>query len=602
MSRNDEVATRLEEFADLLEATGVEYKPTAYRRAAENVRDHPAPIEGLAADSEDAVAEIDRVGDAIAAKIVEYVETGEIGELTELREELPVDMAGLTAVEGVGPKTVGSLYDALGISDLDELETAAEAEEIREVSGFGAKTEENILDNIPFAREARERTRLGDARPVADDALAYLADRDAVESVEVCGSIRRWKPTIGDIDLLVASEERDPIVEAFTDWEAADATIEAGTGKASVRADGTRVDLRIVDPDEFGAALQYFTGSRAHNVAVRNRAIDRGRKLNEYGLFDVSDAEGEAADDDAEGEAADGAAADGAEADATRAGERIAGESEDEVYRALDMDPVSPELREDRGEVEAAAEGRLPPLVGPDELRGDLHTHTDWSDGGFSIAEMAAAAEERGYDYHVVTDHATGPGMVGGVGLGESDIEAQAAAVAEAADEVDIPLLHGIEANIDADGDLSTDDETLAALDLVVASPHAALGQDAEAATKRLVRAVEHPHVDVLGHPTGRLINERPGLDPDVEAVAEAASASGTAIEVNANPARLDADGEFVRAAVEAGATIAVNTDAHAPRELDNARYGVHTARRGWARAADVLNARSLDGLRSFLL
>ncbi|MDB2223811.1 helix-hairpin-helix domain-containing protein [Halorubrum ezzemoulense] len=602
MSRNDEVATRLEEFADLLEATGVEYKPTAYRRAAENVRDHPAPIEGLAADGEDAVAEIDRVGDAIAAKIVEYVETGEIGELTELREELPVDMAGLTAVEGVGPKTVGSLYDALGISDLDELETAAEAEEIREVSGFGAKTEENILDNIPFAREARERTRLGDARPVADDALAYLADRDAVESVEVCGSIRRWKPTIGDIDLLVASEERDPIVEAFTDWEAADATIEAGTGKASVRADGTRVDLRIVDPDEFGAALQYFTGSRAHNVAVRNRAIDRGRKLNEYGLFDVSDAEGEAADDDAEGEAADRAAADGAEADATRAGERIAGESEDEVYRALDMDPVPPELREDRGEVEAAAEGRLPPLVGPDELRGDLHTHTDWSDGGFSIAEMAAAAEERGYDYHVVTDHATGPGMVGGVGLDESDIEAQAAAVAEAADEVDIPLLHGIEANIDADGDLSTDDETLAALDLVVASPHAALGQDAEAATERLVRAVEHPHVDVLGHPTGRLINERPGLDPDVEAVAEAASASGTAIEVNANPARLDADGEFVRAAVEAGAAIAVNTDAHAPRELDNARYGVHTARRGWARAADVLNARSLDGLRSFLL
>ncbi|SNR29843.1 DNA polymerase (family 10) [Halorubrum ezzemoulense] len=602
MSRNDEVATRLEEFADLLEATGVEYKPTAYRRAAENVRDHPAPIEGLAADGEDAVAEIDRVGDAIAAKIVEYVETGEIGELTELREELPVDMAGLTAVEGVGPKTVGSLYDALGISDLDELETAAEAEEIREVSGFGAKTEENILDNIPFAREARERTRLGDARPVADDALAYLADRDAVESVEVCGSIRRWKPTIGDIDLLVASEERDPIVEAFTHWEAADATIEAGTGKASVRADGTRVDLRIVDPDEFGAALQYFTGSRAHNVAVRNRAIDRGRKLNEYGLFDVSDAEGEAADDDAEGEAADGAAADGAEADATRAGERIAGESEDEVYRALDMDPVPPELREDRGEVEAAAEGRLPPLVGPDELRGDLHTHTDWSDGGFSIAEMAAAAEERGYDYHVVTDHATGPGMVGGVGLDESDIEAQAAAVAEAADEVDIPLLHGIEANIDADGDLSTDDETLAALDLVVASPHAALGQDAEAATERLVRAVEHPHVDVLGHPTGRLINERPGLDPDVEAVAEAASASGTAIEVNANPARLDADGEFVRAAVEAGAAIAVNTDAHAPRELDNARYGVHTARRGWARAADVLNARSLDGLRSFLL
>ena len=600
MSRNDEVATRLEEFADLLAATGVEYKPTAYRRAAENVRDHPAPIEGLAADGEDAVAEIDRVGDAIAAKVVEYVETGAIEELEALREELPVDMGGLTAVEGVGPKTVGSLYDALGVTDLDELEAAAEAGEIREVSGFGAKTERNILDNIPFAREARERTRLGDARPLADGALAYLADRDAVESVEVCGSIRRWRPTIGDVDLLVASEEREPIVEAFTDWETADATIEAGTGKASVRADGTRVDLRVVDPDEFGAALQYFTGSRAHNVAVRNRAIDRGLKLNEYGLFDVSDLdeEGDGGPDGDDGPV-DG---DAEEPDSTRAGERVAGEDEAEVYRALDMEPVPPELREDRGEVEAAAEDRLPLIVGGDDLRGDLHTHTDWSDGGFSIAEMARAAEERGYDYHAVTDHATGPGMVGGVGLDEAAIEEQAAAVAEAADEVDVPILHGIEANIDADGGLATDDETLAALDLVVASPHAALGQDREAATERLVRAAEHPHVDVLGHPTGRLINERPGLDPDVEAVAAAAAAAGTAIEVNANPARLDADGEFVRAAVEAGATIAVDTDAHAPRELDNARYGVHTARRGWAETADVLNARSLDGLRSFLL
>src|SRR6056297_231610 len=492
MSRNDEVAARLEEFSDLLEATGVEYKPTAYRRAAENVREHAAPIQSLASEGEDAVAEIDRVGDAIASKIVEYFETGEIEELESLREDLPVDMAGLTAVEGVGPKTVGSLYDALGVTTLDELEAAAEAGEIQEVSGFGAKTEENILDNIPFARESRKRTRLGDARPVADAALAYLDDLDAVESVEVCGSIRRWRATIGDVDLLVASEAREPIVEAFTEWPEADATIEAGSGKASVRASGTRVDLRIVDGEEFGAALQYFTGSRAHNVAVRNRAIDRGLKLNEYGLFDVSDIE-EAADDgdatDAEDETVDAE-----DATATREGERVAGETEDGVYRALDLDPIPPELREDRGEVDAAAEGRLPILVEPGDLRGDLHTHTDWSDGGFSIAEMAAAAAERGYDYHVVTDHATGPGMVGGVGLDEAAIEDQAAAVAEAAEEAEVPILHGIEANIDADGGLSTDDETLAALDLVVASPHAALGQGRDAATERLVRAVEHPH------------------------------------------------------------------------------------------------------------
>jgi len=592
MSRNDEVATLLEEFADLLEATGVEYKPTAYRRAAENVREHTAPIENLAGEGEDAVAEIDRVGDAIASKIVEYFETGEIGELAELREELPVDMAALTAVEGVGPKTVGSLYEALGVTTLDELEAAAEAGEIREVSGFGAKTEENILQNIPFAREAQKRTRLGDARPVADAALAYLAGLDAAESVEVCGSIRRWKDTIGDIDLLVASDATEPILEAFTDWPEADATIEAGTGKASVRANGTRVDLRIVDPAEFGAALQYFTGSRAHNVAVRNRAIDRELKLNEYGLFDVSDV-----DDADAGEDEDGAA----DSDGQRVGERVAGETEAGVYEALGMDLIPPELREDNGEVEAAATGGLPDLVAPDELRGDLHTHTDWSDGGFAIAEMIAAAAERGYDYHAVTDHAAGPGIFGNTGLDEAAIAEQAEAVAAAAEEADIEVFHGIEANIDAEGAITTDDATLADLDLVVASPHSALGQADEAATERLIRAVEHPHVDVLGHPTGRIINSRPGISPDIEAVVAAAADADTAIEVNANPARLDAAGDTVRAAVDAGATIAVNTDAHSPRELDNARYGVHTARRGWDETADVINTGSADDLRAFL-
>ena len=600
MSRNDEVAALLEEFADLLAATGVEYKPTAYRRAAENVREHTAPIENLAGEGEDAVAEIDRVGDAIASKIVEYFETGEIEELEALRSDLPVDMDALTAVEGVGPKTVGSLYEALGITTLDELEAAAEAGEIRAVSGFGAKTEENILENIPFARESRKRTRLGDARPVADAALAYLGDLDPVESVEVCGSIRRWKDTIGDIDLLVASDEREPIVDAFTEWPQADATIEAGTGKASVRASGTRVDLRIVDGAEFGAALQYFTGSRAHNVAVRNRAIDRGLKLNEYGLFDVSDLDEAALDDDSGGQ---------------RVGERVAGATEAGVYEALGMDPVPPELREDNGEVAAAAEGTLPDLVETGALRGDLHTHTDWSDGGYAITEMIEAAVDRGYDVHAVTDHAAGPGIFGNTGLDEAEIAEQAEAVAvavdaiegaerladETASDADITVIHGIEANIDAEGAITTADATLADLDLVVASPHSALGQDPDAATERLIRAVEHPHVDVLGHPTGRIINSRPGVSPDVEAVVAAAASADTAIEVNANPARLDADGDFVRAAIDADATIAVNTDAHSPRELDNARYGVHTARRGWAEAADVLNARPVDELRAFL-
>ena len=596
MSRNDEVAALLEEFADRLEATGVEYKPTAYRRAAENVRDHPAPVENLAGEGEEAVAEIDRVGDAIASKIVEYFETGAIEELSELRAELPVEIDALTAVEGVGPKTVGALYRELEITTLDELEAAAEAGEIREIKGFGAKTEANVLDNIPFARESRKRTRLGDARPIADAALSYLADVDDVTTVEVCGSIRRWKDTIGDVDVLVASTDGTAAVEAFTDWPDADATIEAGSGKASVRTDGVRVDLRVVDETEFGAALQYFTGSKAHNVAVRNRAIDRGLKVNEYGVFDVGN--GDDGDDD-DGDDDDGD--DGDDGADQRAGDRVAGETEEGVYDALGMTWVPPELRENTGEVAAAAAGELPELVETDDVAGDLHTHSDWSDGSYTIAEMVEGAADRGYAYHAVTDHAAGPGIFGNTGLDEAAIEAQAETVAEVAADADIEVLHGIEANIDADGAITTDDETLAELDLVVASPHSALDADADAATDRLVRAVEHPHVDVLGHPTGRIINSREGIAPDFEAVAEAAAAAGTAIEVNANPARLDASGGAVRAAIAAGATIAINTDAHSPREFDNVRYGVHTARRGWAERADVLNTRSVEELRAFL-
>jgi DNA polymerase (family 10) len=581
MSRNDEVADRLEEFADLLEAQDVAYKPRAYRDAAENVRGYHRPIEALAEDGQDAVEEIDKVGEAIASKIVEYLTTGSIDELEELRDELPVDMAALTSVEGVGPKTVGALYEALGITTLDELETAAEAGEIQEVSGFGAKTEQNILEAIPFARQTQERELLGEARPLADAALAFFADVEAAERAEVAGSIRRWRETIGDVDVLVASEDGEMVVEAFTDWPEADTVIEAGTSKASVRATGVRVDLRVVVPDEFGAALQYFTGSKAHNVHLRNVAIEQGLKINEYGVFDVS-----AVDDPDAGQ---------------RVGERLGGRTEAEIYGALDLPVMAPELREDTGEIEAARAGDLPDLVEEGALRGDLHTHTEWSDGGYSIVEMAAAAAERGYEYHVVSDHATGPGMVGGVGLDDDRLREQMDAVSEAADETDVALLHGVETNVDREGGLSTDDDLLADLDVVVASPHAALDQDRETATDRLVRAVEHPSVDVLGHPTGRLLNRRPGLDVDYERLAAAAAEHDTALEVNASPYRLDLAGEAVKFAVEAGALVAIDTDAHSPGELDHARYGIHTARRGWASEADVLNARDLGGLREFL-
>ncbi len=576
MSRNDEIATLLEEFADLLDAKGVEYKPRAYRRAAENIRDFPGAIEGLAAEGEDSVGEIDAVGDAISSKVVEYVNTGEIEELTELREELPVEMDALTAVEGVGPKSVGSLYEALGITTLDELESAAEAGQIQEVSGFGAKTEQNILDNIDFAREAHERSLLGEARPYGDRIREYMTGGDAVEECALGGSIRRWRPTIGDVDVLVGSTDPEAVVERFADWEGLDRVIESGETKASAYADDVRVDLRIVDPSEFGAALQYFTGSKDHNVAVRNRAIERDLKVNEYGVFDVE----------------------GVEDDDQRAGELVASETEDAVYDALGMEWVPPELRENRGEVEAAANGSLPDLLAEGDVCGDIHTHTNWSDGGNTIAEMVEGAAAFGHDYLAVTDHATGPGMVGGVGVPDEKLREQIPEVESVAADADIDVFTGVEANIAADGSVSVADDLLADLDVVVASPHAALDGDG---TDRLVAAAEHPDVNVIGHPTGRYLNRREGLDVDIKRLAEVAAASDTALEINANPARLDLGGGAVKQAVEAGATIAINTDAHSPRDLELLRYGVHTARRGWIETDDVLNTRDAEGLREFL-
>ncbi|MUV48357.1 DNA polymerase/3'-5' exonuclease PolX [Haloarcula sp. CBA1122] len=576
MSRNDEIATLLEEFADLLDAKGVEYKPRAYRRAAENIRDFPGAIEGLAAEGEDSVGEIDAVGDAISSKVVEYVNTGEIEELTELREELPVEMDALTAVEGVGPKSVGSLYEALGITTLDELESAAEAGRIQEVSGFGAKTEQNILDNIDFAREAHERSLLGEARPYGDRIREYMTGGDAVEECALGGSIRRWRPTIGDVDVLVGSTDPEAVVERFADWEGLDRVIESGETKASAYADDVRVDLRIVDPSEFGAALQYFTGSKDHNVAVRNRAIERDLKVNEYGVFDVE----------------------GVEDDDQRAGELVASETEDAVYDALGMEWVPPELRENRGEVEAAANGSLPDLLAEGEVRGDIHTHTNWSDGSNTIAEMVEGAAAFGHDYLAVTDHATGPGMVGGVGVPDEKLREQIVEVESVAADADIDVFTGVEANIAADGSVSVADDLLADLDVVVASPHAALDGDG---TDRLVAAAEHPDVNVIGHPTGRYLNRREGLDVDIKRLAAAAADTDTALEINANPARLDLGGGAVKQALEAGATIAINTDAHSPRDLELLRYGVHTARRGWVETDDVLNTRDAEDLREFL-
>ena len=581
MTTNAELAARLEEFADLLEADGVEYKPRAYRRAAENVLAYPVPIADRIEAGDGAIENVDGVGDAIAAKLREYVETGSIAELKELRAELPVEMAALTRVEGVGPKTVGRLYRELGIEDLEDLERAAENGEIRELHGFGEKTEANIRENVEFARTAGRRQLLGEARPLADDVLAYLEGVAAVSRCAVAGSIRRWRPTIGDVDVLAASDRGEDAVEALLAWDSVDDVIESGPSKASVRVGEVRVDLWVVVPEEFGAALQYFTGSKGHNVRLRNYAIDRGMKLNEYGAFDVS-----GIDDHEAGQ---------------RVGDRVAGETEAGIYEALGLPSIPPELREDRGEIAAAAAGELPDLLVREDVRGDLHTHTDWSDGNNTIAEMVDAAEARGYEYYAIADHAEGPGVVSGMGLTDAEIVEQAAEIRAVADDREIEVFAGIEANVDADGGIGLSGEVIETLDLVVASPHSALDQDADAATDRLVRAVENPAVDVLGHPSGRLLNRREGLQFDPAALGRAAAEHGTALEVNANPHRLDLWGSAVKAAIEEGATIAIDTDAHRPAALEYVRWGVHTARRGWAEPADVINAWPLAELRVFL-
>ncbi|WP_458206450.1 helix-hairpin-helix domain-containing protein [Haladaptatus sp. NG-SE-30] len=577
MSRNAEIADLFEEYADLLEAQNVGYKPQSYRRAADNIRDYPEDIEEMAAKGSDAVQAIPQVGDSIAGKVVEYFETGKIEALEEERETLPVQMEELTRVEGVGPKTVGDLYHELGVETLDDLENAARAGKIQELKGYGQKSEQNILDGIEFARTVRGRELLGNARPVGEQVLAYFADGPSVGRCELAGSLRRWRETIGDVDVLAESEDKQAVIDAFTDWERATEVIEAGTDKAAIRVSDMRVDLRVVVPDEFGSALQYFTGSKNHNITLRNYAIERGLKVNEYGVFDVSDVD----DPDA----------------GQRVGERIAGETEESMYDALDLPWIPPEMREDRGEIDAALAGELPTLLEEGDVRGDLHLHTQWSDGNNTIREMVEGAAEFGHDYIAISDHATGPGMVGGVGLDDDELREQIDDVRTVAEDAPIDVFTGVEANIDAGGGISVADDVLAELDIVVASPHSGLNGDA---TDRLIRAIEHPSVDILGHPSGRLINQRPGVDFDVREVAKAAVEHEVALEINSNTHRLDLWGAAVQVAVEEGATIAIDTDAHSPGEYRNVRYGVHTARRGWAKADDVLNTRDAEGVRDF--
>jgi len=581
---NAAVATRLARLADLLEIEGANaFRVRAYRAAAETIEAHPEAIADLLARGGDLTG-LKGVGKDLAAAIAALFEGGEIPALREATARVPAGLLDVVRVPGVGPKRTATLWRELGVTSLDDLDRAARAGRVAGLAGFGEKTQAKVLAGVAQVRRHGGRSRLGDAEAALAPLLRSVRAAPGVERVEVAGSLRRGRATVGDVDLLAVAERPAAAMAALREHPDVAEVLGSGDTKTSVRLEGDlQVDLRVVPAASFGAAWQYFTGSKAHNVALRQRAVDRGLRLSEYGLFR------------------------GGEGDHPERGERLAGADEEGVYRALGLAWIPPELREDRGEIAAAAEGRLPRLLEASDVRGDLHLHSDWSDGTASIRAMRAACAERGYAYLAITDHSQALRMTGG--LDPAKLARQWAEFDEiAAEDAAHPdgggrprLLRGLEVDVLKDGRLDLDDEWLARLDLVVVSVHSHLDLPEAQQTERVVRALQHPEVNVLGHPTGRLLGSREGMALDLDAVFEAAAAHGVAVECNASSQRLDlGDVELMRA-VAAGCRVVIDTDAHAPAGLDDMRYGVATARRAWLGRAQVVNTWAPDRLLAFL-
>ncbi|GLZ13866.1 DNA polymerase/3'-5' exonuclease PolX [Actinomadura sp. NBRC 104425] len=565
---NDEAAELIQELADLLSITGGDaYKIRAYEKAARAIAGYPEDISGLDLAG---LKKIPTVGDAIARKLLDYLATGTIRQVEELRAQIPAGVRALTAIPTLGPKKAMAVHEALGVSSVPELAEAIRQGRLRGLRGFGAKTEVNILHGIELMRQAGGRVLIDVAADLAEEVVAELSRVAGCVRCTYAGSLRRMRETIGDVDVLAASADPGPLMEAFTALPFVTEVIARGAKKTSVRtARGLQVDLRVVPPESWGAALQYFTGSQAHNIRTREIAVRAGLKLSEYGLFDAD------------------------------TGELIVSETEEEVYRRLGLPWIPPPLREDGGEIEAAPAGELPRLVTVEDLRGDLHSHTDLTDGTASLADMVAAAAGRGLEYYAVTDHA--PNLFMQRMTDEKALAQRAEVRALQQRHPGLTLLHGTELNIDPDGGVDWDAGFLAGFDVCVASVHSHFTQDRAAMTRRLVRACENPHVHVIGHPTARLIGRRPPVDADWDEVFRAAARTGTALEIDAFPDRLDLPADLIRRAKRFGVKFAVNTDAHAVGHHRNIRYAVGTAQRGWLTPDDVINTWPLDRLRAFL-
>jgi len=567
--RNLALARIFSEIADMLEIKEESiFRISAYRRAARAMESLTEDVTEVAA--RDDLEEVPGIGKSTAEKIEEYLETGKITYYEELRASLPPGITTLMSVPEVGPKTAVLLYEKLGVTTIDELEKAARQGLVRQLPRMGAKTEENILKGIELIRRTKERLPLGQVLPHAteiEDALRALKE---VKAISLAGSIRRMKETIGDIDVLVTSSRPARVMDVFTTLPQVQRVLAKGPTRSSVLLEvGIQADVRVVKPESFGAALQYFTGSKEHNVKLREKGVRRGLKINEYGVFRVKDEK------------------------------RVAGRTEEEVYAALDLPWIPPEIREGQGEVELAEKGKLPRLVELQDIRGDLQMHTRWSDGSDSAEAMARAAKERGYEYIAITDHSQSLKFVGGVTVEE--LREHAKLVKQVGDKVGIAILMGTECEVHPDGSLDYPDEVLKELDIVLAAVHTRFRMSEAEMTKRMIKAMENPHVDVVAHPTGRLLGQRESYSVNVERLVEAARRTGTVLEINAGPERLDLRDTQARMAQERGVKLAINTDAHTRYQLRYMEFGVGTARRGWVEKKNVINTLPLNDLRAFL-
>lgn len=563
--KNFELAKLFYEMADLLEIQGESvFRIRAYQRAAQNLESHAEDVAAVAARGE--LAKIPGIGKDLAAKISEYLGTGKIADLEAMRRAVPRGLLAILEVRGLGPKTARLLYDRLGVDSVEKLEALARSGEILKLPGIREKTRGNILRGIATWKAGQSRMPVGKAITIARAIVESLRAHAPMTRIEVAGSIRRVKETVGDIDILVTSLNPSRVTETFVSLPSVLEILAHGDTKASIRhQEGIQVDLRVVEPESFGAALQYFTGSKDHNVRVREIASRKGLKVSEYGVFEE------------------------------KSGKRIAGATEEEIYLAVGLPWIPPELREGSGEIEAALSGRLPALVAVGDVRGDLHAHTDWSDGHHPLPKLIEAAEARGYEYIIVSDHSKSSTVAGG--LAPDELREQIRQIRELQKRHKIRILTGIECDILTNGRLDFPDDLLKELDIVLAAVHSRFKQARAEMTARIVRALENPYVNILVHPTGRLIGERDPYDVDLEQVFAAARRHGKAIEINSSPQRLDLKDLHARRAAELGVPIAVNTDTHYLENLDNMALGIATARRAWITAPQIINTLPLKKL-----